>query len=337
MSRDFSPFTTLVVGTAALLVSALLLDGCASSAVPEVREDRPFFQAERETDTHGRKNWLDRLIEADPGSLKVEMASDYDQHPPAVIAVMPFCDEGDGNFTVDRIPITFRNRQEQEQWAWTDAQRLRRSVMGYLAQREFTVINPIAVDAVLKARGINSMTRLRKASPIELGKLLGADALVYGQVDKYQGYYYGLVSAYVVGVNTWMLSTHDGETLMRENGSRYSVDISPAFSPQDIIVNSAMTLLDFRDVTLARAEDEVSRELVLRIPVSEKLKQQMADAAVAHANEVEAAQLEAKASPLQTPVNSLARKTEKRLALWKGELLPVTRSRDNVPDLPIAQ
>jgi hypothetical protein len=326
MSRDFSPFSSVVAGAAALLlIPTFFLSGCASSASSEAREERPFFQAELETETHGRKNWLDRIVEADPGTLKVDMASDYDQHPPAVIAVMPFCDEGSGNFTVDRIPITFRNHKEQEQWAWTDAQRLRRSVMGYLAQREFTVINPIAVDAVLKARGIDNMTKLRKASPIELGKLLGADALVYGQVDKYQGYYYGLISAYVVGVSTWMLSTHDGETLVRENGSRYSVDISPAFSPQDIIVNSAMTLLDFRDVALARAEDEVSRELVLRIPVSEKLKQQMADAAVAHANEVEASQLEATVPPpsRQTAANSLASKAEKRLALWKGELLPL--------------
>jgi len=84
---------------------------------------------------------------------------------------------------------------------------------------------------------------------------------------------------------------------MRESGSRYSVDASLAFSPQDILVNSVMTLLEFRDVTLARAEEEVSRELVLRIPVSEKLKQQVADGAIAHANEVEAAQEEADLTP----------------------------------------
>ena len=297
MSRDFSPFSVIAAGALLLTTPIFILNGCASSQSPELGEQRPFFQAELETTTHGRKNWLDRLIEADPGSLKVEMASDYDQHPPATVAVMPFCDRGDGNFSVDKIPITFRKPKQQDQWAWTDAQRLRRSVMGYLSQREFTVINPIAVDAVLKKHGIDNMEKLRKASPIELGRLLGADALVYGQVNNYEGYYYGLVSAYVVGIDTWMLSTHDGETLMRETGSRYSVDVSPAFSPQDMLINSAMTLLDFRDVTLARAEDEISRELVLSIPVSEKLKQQMADTAIARADAAEAAEQEADVVP----------------------------------------
>jgi len=265
--------------------------------VQEAREQRPFFETEQATDTHGRKNWLDRVIEADPGKRDVEVASDYQEHAPAVIAVMPFCDKGSGNFTIDKIPVTFRNEQAQDQWAWTDSQRLRRSVMGHLAQREFTVINPISVDAVLKSRGIDNMEKLRKMSPIELGKLLGADALVYGEVNSYEGYYFGIVSAYRVGISTWMLSTRDGETLMRENGSRYSVDISPALSPEDFLINSALTLLDFRDIALARAEEEVSRELVLQIPVSDKLREQLAATAIQHADEVELQQLEADQGP----------------------------------------
>ena len=271
------------------LLASVGISGCATQDLEtqSAREQRPFFQEEREVETHGRKSWLDRMVEADPGKLKVEMASDYQDHPPAVIAVMPFGDHGSANFTVDKIPITFRNQEEKDKWSWTDAQRLRRSMVGYLAQREFVVVNPIAVDAVLKEHGIDNMEKLRRASPIELGRLLGADALVYGTVDSYEGYYFGIMSAYEVGVSTWMISSRDGETLMTENGSRYSVDLQPALSPQDAMINSVMTLLEFRDVTLARAESEVSRELVLRIPVSETLKTQLATRAVQHADEIE--------------------------------------------------
>ena len=285
----------LVLAGPLVLCASFGVSGCATQN-PELqasRERRPFFQEERATETHGKKSLLDRMIELDPGKLNVETATDYQDRPPAVIAVMPFGDHGSGNFTVDRIPITFRNQEEKDNWSWTDAQRLRRSMVGFLAEREFVVINPIAVDAVLKERGIDTMEKLRKASPIELGRLLGADALVYGTVDSYQGYYFGLMSAYQVGVSTWMLSTRDGETLLKENGNRYSVDLEVALSPQDALINSVATLLEFRDITLARAETEVARELVLRIPTSEKLKTQLAAKAVQRADQIESEEAKA--------------------------------------------
>ena len=278
------PRRNLVRSVLVVIVTAVTSTGCASQwlLTQSDREERPFFQPEKETEIHGRKNWLDYLVEADPGTFRVETAGDYQEHPPAVIAVLPFGDKADGNFTIDKIPITFRNKEQQEQWAWTDAQRLRLSVMGHLAQREFTIVNPIAVDAVLKQLGIDNMKQLKRVSALELGRILGADALVYGELDNYEGYYFGIASAYLVAVSMWMISTHDGEMLIGAKGSRYSVDLEPAFSPEGLSISavktliSLKTLLEFRDVTLARAEEEVGRELVLRIPVSEALKAQIA-------------------------------------------------------------
>ncbi len=274
---------------AVLSLTALSLVGCAQVAERsrEDREERPFFQAEAETETHGRKTWFDDLVESDPGRLDVTIAQDYVEHAPAVVAVLPFCDAGSANFTIDKVPITFRNKRERNQWAWTDSQRLRRAIVGYLAEREFIVVNPIAIDAVLQRRKIDNTKKLRQQDPIELGHLFGADAVIYGQVDNYEGYYFALMSAYRVDVSFFMVSTHNGEVLMRASGSRYSVDVSPAFSPQDFAINSALTLLHFRDVTLARAEEEVSRELVLRIPVAPKLKGELAFRALERAEEAE--------------------------------------------------
>jgi len=84
-----------------------------------------------------------------------------------------------------------------------------------------------------------------------------------------------------------------------------------------------MTLLDFRDVTLARAEDEVSRELALRIPVSERLKQRMADAVIAHAEAVEADQLEADVAPPQRGKSARASWS------FRGRLLAARRRKDD--------
>jgi hypothetical protein len=38
----------------------------------------------------------------------------------------------------------------------------------------------------------------------------------------------------------------------------------------DMAINSALTLLQLRDVNLARAEDEVGREIALRLPIAER-------------------------------------------------------------------
>jgi hypothetical protein len=40
--------------------------------------------------------------------------------------------------------------------------------------------------------------------------------------------------------------------------------------PIDIVINSALNVLELRDLTLARAEHEVGREIVLRLPVAER-------------------------------------------------------------------
>jgi Putative bacterial lipoprotein (DUF799) len=276
-------------------VVAIYLSGCASlfSQTQNARNERPFFQQEQETEGQGHKNWLDYLVETDPGTFDVNTASDYEAHPPAIIAVLPFGDLGNANFTIDKIPITRRNEEEQARWAWTDAQRLRLSVVGHLARREFTIVNSISVDAVLKQLGIDNMNRLRQVSPLKLGRLLGADAVVYGEVDSYEGYYFGIVSAYLVAVSMWMISTHDGEMLMDAKGSRYRVDLEPAFSPSGLAISAIKTLislttfLEFRDVTLARAEEEVGRELVLRIPVSKTLEAQLAKSALEKAQEAD--------------------------------------------------
>ena len=50
--------------------------------------------------------------------------------------------------------------------------------------------------------------------------------------------------------------------------TRYSTKLTPAIDPVDIVLNSALNLLDCVISRLARAESEVGREIVLRLPVA---------------------------------------------------------------------
>jgi hypothetical protein len=269
--RSANHLQLLSIMTGFIVFAPIVLSGCASTSY----ENRTFFGKEYGLDTHGRKTWFDHLVEVDPGQFKVHVAADYEQVAPLRIAVLPFSDRGNANFVVDKIPLTFRNQEQRDDWAWTDGNRMRRAVNGYLASREFVEANLIQIDTVLKDHGINTKAKLDAVAPSTLGKWLGVDAVIYGEVVHYEAYYAFLVSAWQVGADVKMVSTQTGEALYSANGSRYSVDLRPALDPMDIAINSGLSLLELRDVTLARAEEEDAREIALRLPRSERLKSQL--------------------------------------------------------------
>ena len=245
---------------------AVFAGGCTTMHSPP----RPFFLVEQDRESHGRKTWFDHLVEFDPGGIKVEVAEDYAQNPPRRIAVLPFVDHGSAQFVVNKIPLTFRDEEKQALWSWTYANRLRRAFTGYLAQREFTLVNMHTIDTVLADHGITDWNTLQSVPPQQLGQWLQADTVVYGHVNHYEAYYAFLIASWQISVDVDMIATADGHKFFTAAGSRYSVDLRPAFSLMDIGVNSALTLLQLRDVNLARAEDEVGREVVLRLPIAER-------------------------------------------------------------------
>jgi hypothetical protein len=263
-----------------LLFTVLTLTGCATHQY----EDRPFFQQEYSTDTHGRKTLLDRIVETDPGSFHIDIAPQYNSDPPERIAVLPFGDLGSANFVLDKIPLTHRDQQQRYNWAWTDSQRLRCAMQGYLAEREFVMANLIGVNAVLKQHGIDTMAKLDAVPPQQLGQWLGVDAVIYGNVLHYESYYLFLAAAWQVGIETRMVSTHTGETLIHATGTRWDDQVLPAIDIMDIAINSGENLLQLRDINLARAEEEACREIVIRIPSSAKLKKEESEQALQYAN-----------------------------------------------------
>lgn len=249
-----------------IVFMAVFAGGCATLHSPP----RPFFLVEQDRESHGRKTWFDHLVEVDPGGVKVEVAEDYAQNPPRRIAVLPFINHGSAQFIVNKVPLTFRDGDTQAAWSWTRANRLRRALTGYLAQREFTVVNLHTVDTVLADHGITDANALQAVSPEQLGQWLHADTVVYGDVNHYEAYYAFLLANWHIGVEVRMVATADGHKIFTAAGSRYSVDLRPAFSLMDMGVNSVLNLLQFRDVNVARAEDEVGREILLRLPIAER-------------------------------------------------------------------
>jgi hypothetical protein len=286
----------------ALACLVVAVSGCTTVRT----QPHAFFLPEQDRETHGRKTWFDRVVEFDPGRIQVSVADDYAQRPPRRIAVLPFVDHGSAQFVVNKIPLSFRNAEEQETWAWTYANRLRRSLTGYLAQREFTVVNLHTIDTVLADHGVTNWDALLAIPPQQLGQWLRADTVVYGQVNHYEAYYAFLLANWRVSVDVRLVAAEDGHELFSAVGSRYSVDLRPAFSLMDIGINSVLTLLQLRDVNLARAEDEVGRELALRLPVAERNISTLVAAArtTSESGEIHPTALTADAAPLLSQVST---------------------------------
>jgi hypothetical protein len=89
-------------------------------------------------------------------------------------------------------------------------------------------------------------------------------------VVDYEAYYGFLVAAWRVTARVRIVSTRDGQELFSCTDTRYSTIATPEVDPIDIVINSALNVTELRDITLARAEHEVGREIVLRLPVAER-------------------------------------------------------------------
>lgn len=248
------------------LMFLALLASCATTQP----QSRPFFQSEQELQTHGRKTWYDQVLEADPGVASLIIAGDYQERPPRKIAVLPFADHGNGDFLVNKIQVKSRDEKERNIWAWTHANRVRRAFTGDLATREFVIVPMITVDAVLAVHNISGWDQLKAVLPETLGQWLEADTIVYGELLSYEAYYGFLVSAWKVSARVRMVSTQDGHEIFSCTDRRYSSTVLPAVDPIDMAINSVLSAVHLRDISLARTEYEVGREIVLRLPKVER-------------------------------------------------------------------
>ena len=240
----------------------VLLAGCASTQ----SQSRSFFLVEEELETHGQKTWLDRFFDADPGGISFVVAADYQERPPRKIAVLPFADEGEGSYLINKVPVKTYDKEELNRLSWTHANRVRRALAGELATREFIIVPLLTVDAVLANRGITDRDKINAVPPEELGRWLDADTVVYGELLSYEAYYGFLVAAWKVSARVRMVSTKDGHEILSCTDRRYSSSVKPAIDPIDMAINSVLSLIHLRDISLARTEYEVGREIVIRLP-----------------------------------------------------------------------
>ena len=262
----FKIFLSILV----ILDILLLITGCSSSK-RKTMGNEPFFLQENKIVEHGKKTAIDRIYELDPGDLEFTVSEKFKLNPPCKIAVLPFNNLAGGNYILNGIPVVMFSQEKKEIWNWTYANRLRKYFFSHLAAREFQDIELFYIDKVLQKLQILTPSDLEALSPQKLGRILGADALIYGKVTDYKNSYYVFFSQIKIGLHIKCVSTEDGSILFEGKHERFDNNIGVGTNPLDLVIASFQNFMKLKDINSVRASEEVARELVMKIPIVESL------------------------------------------------------------------
>ncbi len=218
------------------------------------------------------KTPVDRLYELDPRG-KIYISSKLNEKPPQKIAILPFQSlVGEGRIEGSRSLFNLLVGKEKEAGAMPIAEVIRRAFLGQFTQLEFEFVRLSQIDQVLKREGLDSWEKLRATPADHLGSLLGADALIFGQVTHFDYYYGFLYAQLAVGLSIEMVEAESGEVLWRVKDARRDHTVRVVLDPLGLIVGLFQVGFALRPINMMRAIDEICREVVGTFPFSARME-----------------------------------------------------------------
>ena len=170
---------------------------------------------------------------------------EYNKHPKS-IAVLPFANLTEVDGINDFVRMTFSSHL---------------SVLPY-DDMELHVIDKILVE-----HRLTSYKKLRRTRIKKLGRLLGCDAVVFGEVTKFERIFAGIYSQLAVGLKIKVWDTRTGRMIWTDEDIKRSHEGGLPLTLTDIPMITLKAGLNLRDAIKIRSVDELSRDLTSRIPV----------------------------------------------------------------------
>lgn len=211
------------------------------------------------------KNIVDRVYELDPQG-RIFVSKNLLENPPKTVAVLPFRSQiGEGSVEGSEELFNFLNRKDPAQPEPIE-ERMRRAFFGQFAQLEFDHLKISRIDRTLRREGLDTWEKMKALSPQRLGELLGADAVIFGEVTHFDYYYVFLYSQLAVGLSLEMIGTKTEEVLWRVRDARRDHTVRIVYDPIALAVGLFQVGFSMRPINMMRAMDEICRELVGTIP-----------------------------------------------------------------------
>jgi hypothetical protein len=142
------------------------------------------------------------------------------------------------------------------------AAQVRQSFAGHLSVKRFIDIELYEVDSRLSA-----WAETWKDQPVQLlGKALGCEALIYGEVTEAGRLYLGVYSQVALAGSIRMVETATGQTVAQSaHTTRFHAGGVP-FSPIAVVANSLLNLRNIGDTQMLRVIDDLGRHLAGVVP-----------------------------------------------------------------------
>ena len=185
------------------------------------------------------------ITDNDAATKKIKL-----RNPPKSIAILPF-----GNQT---------DREDLNEF-------VRATLYSHLAPQPYKDIELHEVDRKLRRFNLMNYDKLCQVSVKRLGRILGCDAIVIGEVTEYQRVYAGVYSQMAVGASITIWDTRSGKKLWTDEHVTRHHEGGIPLAITDLAMISIRSGLNLLDSERVKTVDELSRHLISRLPEPDNL------------------------------------------------------------------
>ncbi len=118
-----------------------------------------------------------------------------------------------------------------------------------------------------RSAGLTEAEKIAKTPPVELGKILDVDAVIFGEISNFDKLYAAVYSQVSVGAEIRMFDAKTGSFLWSGKHVARIHEGGISVTPVGIIATVIATAVNVRDVQLLRACDDLFRDMVKTIPL----------------------------------------------------------------------
>ncbi|HAJ27502.1 MAG TPA: hypothetical protein DCG53_09720 [Syntrophus sp. (in: bacteria)] len=146
------------------------------------------------------------------------------------------------------------------------SQEVRRGFYNHFSSTNFRDMELWRVDDLLKKAGMTDAAIINQTPATDLGKILGTDAVIYGEILNFDKLFAVLYSQVSVGAKLRMYDARTGELLWTGEHVARIHEGGISTNPIGLVATVIATAMNVRDIQLLRACDDLFRGMVLTIP-----------------------------------------------------------------------